>query len=47
VLIFLKAKNKSLGGRVKSDGEYPFRAGFSYRPTTTANFQDYAATFYP
>ncbi|RSK59398.1 TonB-dependent receptor plug domain-containing protein [Escherichia fergusonii] len=32
---------KASAERVKSDGEYPFRAEFSYRPSSTANFQDY------
>lgn len=34
-------KIKASAERVKYKGEYPFRAEFSYRPTTTANFQDY------
>ena len=39
--LFEGQKIKVSAERVKSDGEYPFRAEFSYRPTTTANFQDY------
>lgn len=39
--LFEGQKIKASAERVKMSGEYPFRAEFSYRPTTTANFQDY------